>query len=88
MELDLNKGKDQFKEFTTTTTDIFRQFLQWILKNQKELTDENSPNKLVLYIFKFLHVYVMDKWFHRFYSNSLQVFVIIFYELIISCTAD
>ncbi|XP_045121241.1 decapping and exoribonuclease protein-like [Portunus trituberculatus] len=46
VELDLNKGKDQYREFTTSTTDIFRQFLQWILKNQKELTDENSPNKL------------------------------------------
>ncbi|XP_063877642.1 decapping and exoribonuclease protein-like isoform X2 [Scylla paramamosain] len=47
VRLDLNRGKHQYREFTTTTTDIFRQFLQWILKNQKELTAESSPNKLM-----------------------------------------
>uniref|UniRef100_A0A0N7ZC26 Decapping nuclease n=1 Tax=Scylla olivacea TaxID=85551 RepID=A0A0N7ZC26_SCYOL len=47
VELDLNRGWHRVNGYTGTSAETYRQFLQWILKNQKKLKAEGSSDKLV-----------------------------------------
>lgn len=47
VELDLNRGWHRINGYTGSTAETFKQFLQWVLKNQKNLTREDSPHKLM-----------------------------------------